>query len=60
MLTGTGHGGWAASLYTGLTPLLLRDLPFNAVDFGVYEQLKLSFVKTCRYGGVGRFINPKP
>lgn len=40
------HG--PSGLYAGLSPLLLRDVPFNAIEFGVYEQLKLVFARTYR------------
>lgn len=37
--------GGLLGLYRGLTPTLLREVPGNAVMFGVYEWLKESIVR---------------
>ena len=31
-----------SGLYNGIVPLLLRDLPFNTIEFAVYENLKIT------------------
>ena len=42
-------------LFAGLTPVLLRDVPFNAIEFTVYEQLKAAYIRMpCRRRAQGQ------
>ena len=41
VLSATGIRGF----YAGLLPVLLRDVPFNAVEFTVYEQMKYTYLR---------------
>lgn len=44
-IRGTYKAAGVAGFYRGVVPMLLRDLPFNAVEFVAYEQFKLLYLK---------------
>eukprot|EP00963_Diacronema_lutheri_P002993 scaffold241_cov340-Pavlova_lutheri.AAC.14 len=44
-IQGTYRAAGVAGFYRGVVPMLLRDLPFNAVEFVAYEQFKLLYLK---------------
>jgi hypothetical protein len=42
-----------AGLYRGYAAFLLRDLPFDAIEFVAYEQLKLSYMAVAGVASAG-------
>ena len=42
-----------AGLYRGYAAFLLRDLPFDAIEFVAYEQLKLSYMAIAGVASAG-------
>lgn len=44
-IRGTYRAAGISGFYRGVVPMLLRDLPFNAVEFVAYEQFKLLYLK---------------
>ena len=53
MLSGTSACGRGVTtgLFAGFGSFLLRDLPFDAIEFASYEQMKLSWTSMFGKGG---------
>ena len=51
------EGRLAAGLFAGFGSFLLRDLPFDAIEFASYEQLKLAW---CALAAAPSSTAPRP